>query len=145
MRCPWCLHAGVKDEEQGLCCGPAGQPAPGTWSWLVVQIADMGDGWKCFPLSGQPDSAVKVTSWGKAQDCDKGLCIPAQGLLQRSTSQAFSSPALLGSSFQESCWVSAESQVSGRNTGMAKLGTEHYHPHSFSPPAPCSACSHAVK
>lgn len=23
LRCPQCLHAGVRDEKQGLCCGPS--------------------------------------------------------------------------------------------------------------------------
>lgn len=30
LRCPQCLHAGVRDEKQGPSCGPSAQPAPGT-------------------------------------------------------------------------------------------------------------------
>lgn len=134
------------------CRSEGGETGPVLWSsstacprHLILSLGELLEMLPSVRARATPVFSSEGDILGKAHHCDEELCIPAQGLLQSSSARACSSPALLGSSLQESCWVSAESQVSGRTTGKAIPGTEHHHPHSFSPPAPCSACSHAVK
>lgn len=142
LRCPQCLQAEVRDAKKGPRCGtthslPPGTADPVSWSGLLTR----GSAGNAPALPGQGlCTAINMASWGRGLPPCQGPHIPAQGLPQRSNARACSSPALLGPSFQETCWVSTESRVA-----MAKLSTEHYHPSVFSPPGPCSACSQAVK
>ena len=54
LRCPQCLHAGVRDVKQGPRCGPSAQPAPRHGrSHVIVWIADMEDCWKCSCSTGE--------------------------------------------------------------------------------------------